>query len=73
MREVTIDSMEKLDDLIYDHPFNKTISRNRDLYIYRGVSDADYSLITSLQRLCKGKRNDVEMSLLNNFSKICGT
>ncbi len=69
MREVIIDSMNKLDELIYDHPFNKTISRNRDLYVYRGVPDANYSLTTSLQRLCKGKRNDVEMSLLNNFAK----
>ena len=69
MREITIDSMEKLNDLIYDHPFNISISRNRDLYIYRGVSDANYSLITSLQRICKGKRNDIEMSILNNFSK----
>ncbi len=66
---VIIDTIEKLNNLIYDHPFDKSISRYRDLYVYRGVPDANYSLVTSLQRICKGKRNNVEMCLLNNFAK----
>ena len=70
MEEIIIDSIEKIHKLIYDeNSFKDSISRYRDLYVYRGVPDSNYSLITSLQRLCKEKRNIVEMSLLNNFAK----
>ena len=69
MREIRIDEIEDLDKLIYDHPFKADISRDRDLYVYRGMPDANYSLVTSLQRICKEKRNNVELNMLNNFAK----
>jgi len=54
---------------MFDHPFDEKISRNRDLYLYRGLPDSSYSLITSLQRVCKNKQHQLECDILDNFAK----
>jgi hypothetical protein len=37
--------------------------------MYRGMPNADYRIVTSLQRICKGKRAILEPSILANFTK----
>jgi len=69
VKTVRIDKMEDLAMILFDHPFDTTISRNRDFFLYRGLPDATFSLITSLQRVCKHKRNELEIDILDNFAK----
>ena len=70
MEEIRINTIEELNDkLVFRHPFNDDIGRNRDLFVYRGMSNANYSLLTSLQRICKQKRNTIEQNMLDNFAK----
>lgn len=69
IREVRITTMEELGELLYDHPFDKKIGRNRDLYVYRGLPDVNYKLVTTLQRCCKSKKKEIEKSLYDNFAK----
>ncbi|MDO4460431.1 MAG: macro domain-containing protein [Clostridia bacterium] len=66
---VKITTTEQLHSLLFDHPFDDNISRNRDLYIYRGLPDVNYTLKTSLQRVCKEKKTELELSILDNFAK----
>lgn len=57
-----------LQELLFFDSYNKKIDRIRSPYIYRGLSNFDYSLQTSLMRL-GGKYKDVEFHLLRNFKK----
>ena len=61
--------MEDLSLILFDHPFDTSISRNRDLFLYRGLPDCTFSLVTSLQRVCKHKKKELELDILDNFAK----
>lgn len=52
MREVTIHSFEELQDLVFKDCYEEKINRYRNDYVYRGVSDASYPLMTTLNREC---------------------
>lgn len=69
VKTIRIDKIEDLSEILFDHPFNESISRNRDLYLYRGLPDTSFSLISSLQRICKNKSQELEMGILDNFAK----
>ena len=69
---VRIETVEGLNKLLFEPEFKSDIGRNRPLYVYRGISHADYQLVTSLQRCCQKKREKMkehEEQLLNNFAK----
>ena len=55
--------------MISDQPFDPSTNRNRSPYFYRGLSNANYSLQTSLQRNCREKQKELEKCLLRNFTK----
>lgn len=56
-------------ELMIEQRFNTDIQRHRSSYLYRGLPNQDYYLMTSLQRNCKNKQNYVEGSILRNFTK----
>lgn len=66
---VTIDSLEGLLPLLTEQNYNHQIGRNRSSYLYRGMPDASYRLITSLQLNCKSQARAIEPSILRNFTK----
>ena len=49
--------------------YNEEIKRTRSNYLYRGLLNKDYRLVTSLWRNCKDKGKELEKSLLRNFRK----
>lgn len=66
---ITIKHAEDLFQLISDQPFDCNTNRNRSPFFYRGLSNAEYHLQTSLQRNCGEKRKLLEKSILHNFAK----
>lgn len=65
----TITNIEKILDLLSDQNFDDSIQRYRSPYLYRGLPNSNYCLMTSLQRNCKSKQEDIEGAILRNFTK----
>jgi hypothetical protein len=66
--EFRVTSWEELQSKLFHDTFDDRINRHRSSYIYRGVNDASYRLLTSLQRL-GGPYPRLERHLLRNFRK----
>ena len=58
----------ELQELLFRDTFNSHLNRVRSPYLYRGLSDIQYELKTSLIRL-GGPFQDLEFHLLRNFKK----
>lgn len=68
MKEIVVKSFEHLQELIFKDCFDPELGRYRDDFIYRGVSDKQYKLLTKLQRVC-GHNIGLEPSIIRNFIK----
>lgn len=68
METVTVRSWSELMDRLYDESWRPEINRFRSPFVYRGLSDASYPLVTSLIRL-HGNYQQMEPHLLRNFRK----
>ena len=62
-----INTIDGVKDLIFEQTYNDAIDRTRSSYFYRGMPDANYRLVTSLSRNCKGSYSELEQPLLDNF------
>ena len=67
-KELIPGNWTQLQDLLFHDSFNKKIDRIRSPYIYRGLSNKQYALKTSLARQ-GGPYEDLEFHLLRNFKK----
>lgn len=67
--EKTINKIDDLFPILKERAFHKTLERHRSSFLYRGLSDNAYFLQTSLYRNCANKQQDVEESILRNFTK----
>ncbi len=68
MNEITISSWGELQDALYTDSWNEELQRIRSRFAFRGLSDANYPLATTLMRL-GGDYPQLERHLLRNFSK----
>ena len=69
IREIRITSVEDLIPLLSDQPYRPDLERNRSLYVYRGMANADFRMVTSLRRNCKQLQRTLEPAILKNFAK----
>ena len=69
IEEFRIETMDQLSILVAEQYYRPELKRHRDLHIYRGMSNADFKLTTSLYRNCKSMSRELEMPLLHNFTK----
>ena len=67
--QIRIETMDQLTELVTEQQYRPELRRYRDLHIYRGESNASYTLSTSLQRNCKGLSRQLELPMLHNFTK----
>lgn len=67
-REVRVYSWSDLQDRLFEGSWMPDLQLYRSQYAFRGLSDAGYSLETSLLRLSRGSA-DLERHLLRNFRK----
>jgi len=68
MKSIRIHSWNELQDQLFEESWNPDIGRFRSRYAFRGLSEADYRLETTLLRL-GGDFQLLERHLLRNFSK----
>ncbi len=64
-----ISTIEDVMVMIAEQNFDPAIDRYRSSFLYRGLPNESYSLLTTLQRNCKNKQAMVENSILRNFAK----
>ncbi len=69
IREVRISTVEDLMPLLSEQEYRPELGRNRSGYLYRGMPDASYRMVTSLSRCCKQLQKTLEPAILNNFAK----
>ena len=69
IHEEYIDSMDRLKEVLMSYEYDSKLGRYRELKMYRGLSNADYELKTSLHRVCKNERQHLEPIILDNFTK----
>ena len=69
IRDIEINTMEDLFEMISEQDYRADLGRHRNLFIYRGEPDATYTLSTSLRRHCKDKSSFLEAPMLLNFTK----
>ena len=67
--KVEIASMDDLYTVIMEQNFRSDLKRYRSKFLYRGIPDSNYKLVTSLSRICKSEQGKMERALLNNFYK----
>ena len=67
--EKELDSVESVLSILSEQIEDKSTNRYRSSFLYRGLPNKEYKLKTSLQRNCKDKKNELEKSILRNFSK----
>lgn len=68
MSDIVIQSWADLMDRLYDESWRPEIKRFRSPYVFRGLSDAAYPLVSALIRL-GGNYTQMEPHLLRNFRK----
>lgn len=69
IKEIEIKNIDQLNSIIWEQKYHDSIKRNRSNYLYRGIPNVDFRLVTSLQRNCGIKKDDIESSILRNFTK----
>lgn len=69
IKNIRVDKIEQLEELIWDQERNVKIERNRSKCLYRGLPNEGFHLVTSLKRNCKEKKDGLELPILRNFTK----
>jgi len=69
IRDVRIQSVADLLPLLTEQEYRQDLDRNRSSYLYRGMPNVDYKMVTSLRRNCKHLQKDLELAILQNFAK----
>jgi len=66
--DIRIRNWSELQEMLFRDSWDGSLGRFRSSYVFRGLSDADYELKTSLMRI-EGPYNELERHLLRNFRK----
>ena len=69
IHKIEIRDIKDLSDVLFEQQYDSKIGRYRSAFLYRGLPNADYPLVTSLKRNCKEKQSELERSILRNFTK----
>jgi hypothetical protein len=70
---VELDTLESVIELITEQEYNERSQRYRSNFIYHGLSNSAFKLVTSLQRNCKQLSCELESSILRNFTKYAAS
>lgn len=68
MEEMRVGSWTELHERLYENSYQPSLGRTRSPYVFRGLSNVDYPLTTTLMRL-GGNYAEMEHHLLRNFRK----
>ena len=69
LQTVVIDNIFGVSHLLMEQIYRPDLKRYRSLFVYRGMSNADFQIVSSLRRICKRKAPALEPVILSNFTK----
>ncbi|MBE6108086.1 MAG: FRG domain-containing protein [Erysipelotrichaceae bacterium] len=69
MKTVTIHTLDEIAELFFEQVYYEKEERFRSPFLYRGMPNAKFKLMTSLERNCKEKKKELEKPILRNFAK----
>ena len=69
IHEVRISTLEELMPLLSEQEHRPDLGRYRGHFVYRGMTNASFRMVTSLRRNCKDLQQSLEPSILMNFAK----
>ena len=69
IREVHVKTLEELMPLLSEQEYRPDLGRNRSPFVYRGMTNAAFRMVTSLRRNCKELQGTLEPAILKNFAK----
>ena len=69
IRVVHINTLEELMPLLCEQEDRPDLGRNRSPYVYRGMTNASFRMVTSLRRNCRSLQRSLEPAILKNFAK----
>ncbi len=69
IRNVRIETLEQLTPLLTEQEYRPDLLRNRSPYLYRGMANSSFRMVTSLRRNCKDLQQRLEPAILKNFAK----
>lgn len=69
IKTVKIDTLDGVLDLLKEQKYIESLKRYRNSYLFRGMLDSSFELVTSLRRNCKDKKQQLESSILRSFTK----
>ncbi len=69
IHEVRINTLEELMPLLSEQEYRPDLGRNRSPFVYRGMTNASFRMVTSLRRNCKELQRTLEPAILKNFAK----
>jgi hypothetical protein len=69
IHEVRINTLEELMPLLSEQEYRPDLGRNRSPFVYRGMNNASFRMVTSLRRNCKELQRTLEPAILKNFAK----
>ncbi len=69
IQEIRITTLEELMALLSEQEYRPDLRRSRSPFVYRGMTNADFRMVTSLRRNCKELQRTLEPAILKNFAK----
>jgi hypothetical protein len=69
IQEVRVSTLEELMPLLSEQEYRPDLGRNRSPFVYRGMTNADFRMVTSLRRNCRELQRSLEPAILKNFAK----
>ena len=69
IQEIHISTLEELMPLLSEQEYRPDLDRNRSPYVYRGMTNSSFRMVTSLCRNCKELQRNLEPAILKNFAK----
>lgn len=69
IQEVRVSTLEELMPLLSEQEYRPDLGRNRSPFVYRGMTNADFRMVTSLRRNCRELQRNLEPAILKNFAK----
>ncbi len=69
IKEIKIETMDEVKNLLFEQKRNQDNGRLRSSYLYRGMSNSEFRIMTSLSRHCGKFSAQLEPHLLENYKK----
>ena len=69
IKEVRIKRVEELMPLLAGDEYAPELKRHRSSFVYRGMANSSFKMVTSLKRCCKELSKELEPSILKNYTK----